>query len=144
MWDPNTRRLHGYYPPADPQVAAEQADDARDGAAAVWELDPALQPVSAHAFVNQRPKLVTDLERLRPGSSVRPAIKPHAPVSAPLLALLSEAGGLRRPGLACATTTKGEAGEKAMTRGSRNDYNGLLLARVACALLAPVIVRGSP
>src|SRR5438034_4076842 len=44
LWDPNTRRLHGYYPPADPQVAAEQVDDARDGAAAVWDLDPALQP----------------------------------------------------------------------------------------------------
>ena len=69
LWDPNTRRLHGYYQPADPQVAAEQADDARDGAAAVWDLDPALQPVSAHAFVNQRPTLVTDLEREDPANA---------------------------------------------------------------------------
>src|SRR5205807_7420360 len=35
LWDADTRRLHGHYPPADPQVAAEQPDDARDGAAAV-------------------------------------------------------------------------------------------------------------
>ena len=77
LWDPDTRRLHGYYPPADPDVAAEQPDgehvkdgeDGEDGDDGAWELDPAAHPVSALGFVNQRPTLVTDLLQMDPANA---------------------------------------------------------------------------
>jgi signal transduction histidine kinase len=70
LWDPDRRRLYGYYRPNDPNVPTERRDAERDsGGPAVWELDPALQPITGLAFVNQRPTLITDLERTDPGNA---------------------------------------------------------------------------
>ncbi len=70
LWDPDRRRLYGYYKPNDPNVPTERHDAERDsGGPAVWELDPALRPITGLAFVNQRPTLITDLERTDPGNA---------------------------------------------------------------------------
>jgi signal transduction histidine kinase len=68
LWDPDTHCLRGYYPPTDLDVAAELPNGEPDGGGA-WELDPAAHPVSALGFVNQRPTLITDLERMDPANS---------------------------------------------------------------------------
>jgi signal transduction histidine kinase len=68
LWDADTRRLHGYYPPPNPEAAAERPDSEPDGDVA-WELDPATHPVSARGFVSQRATLITDLLRMDPANA---------------------------------------------------------------------------
>jgi signal transduction histidine kinase len=69
LWDPDSRKLHGYYAPDDPNLPAERPDAERVNGPRVWELDPAIQPIRALAFVNQRPTLITDLERMDPNNA---------------------------------------------------------------------------
>jgi signal transduction histidine kinase len=72
LWDPDTRHLHGYYPPTPLDVPSEQASaDVGDGSSGdgAWDLDPAAQAVIARAFVRQRPTLITDLARTDPANA---------------------------------------------------------------------------
>jgi signal transduction histidine kinase len=93
LWDADTRKLHGYYPPTNPDDGIEPQEAERARGAAVWELDPAQAPVTALAFVNQRPTLITDLERRDPANvAVFRQYNARTLLSAPITAASNKLG----------------------------------------------------